>query len=269
MKSFRQVFLVIAIALASIGLILGSFSLSLTEGGIAASQTPTQTLTPTHSPTLLPFSSAVDSPTPSPSLNPTFTLTFTWTASLLPSPTNCPLPLGWLSYSIQSGDTLVSLATHYRISVAELQQANCLESEGVLPGVSIYVPLLPTQSPVQCGRPAGWIIFLVQPGDTLYRLSAAYGISVDELQRANCMGNSTLLHAWQNLYVPPWAAHTPSQTLPAVATATPSLTNTPAISLPTDTPTEASTNVPTEPPAPTPTDTPIEIPTDTLTSTGP
>ena len=279
MKNLRQVFLGILVALASTGLILGGFSLSLAEGNIFANPASPLTLTPTISPTLQPFTASVASATPTPTLSLTLALTLsptgtstwtsTWTPSLTPSPTNCPPPSGWLPYTVQSGDTLDKIAAHYRVSVATLQQANCLLTTGVVPGMVIYVPPIPTQTPLPCGRPAGWIVYIVQPSDTLYRLSVAYGISVAELQQANCMGNSTLLRVGQTLYVPPWAPHTPSPTISPPVFPTATATITPGPSLPSDTPTEIPTNISTEPPVPTASDTPVEVPTDTSTPTGP
>jgi LysM repeat protein len=274
MKNLRQVFLGLLIALASTALIIGSFSLSLTEGSIAANLAPAQPLSPTTAPTLPPSLPSLESATPSPTLTLTSTLplvpswTSTWTPGVSPSPTNCPPPMGWLAYVVQSGDTLEKIASHYQTSVATLQQANCLLTTGVLPGIVIYVPPIPTQTPLRCGRPSGWIFYIVQAGDTLYRLSQAYGISVAQLQQANCMGSSTLLHVGQPLYVPPWAPHTPSPTIPAPVPATATPTMTPETSLSSDTPTEVPTSVPTEPPAPTVTDTPAEVPTDTLVPSG-
>ena len=103
----------------------------------------------------------------------------------------------------------------YHTGVAELQQANCLQAAELMPGSVIYVPPLPTQTPLPCGRPYGWIVYIIRPGDTLYHLSQAYGVSVASLQTANCMGSSTLLHVGDKLYVPPWATRTPSPTFPA------------------------------------------------------
>jgi LysM repeat protein len=264
MKNSRQVFLGILIALASIGLIIGGFSLSLAEANRTINLLPTFTLTPSNSPTLQPFTPSVNSPTPSFTLTSTVTaallptLTPTWTPSLPPPPTNCPPPWGWLPYYVQAGDTLERIAAYYRSNVSELQQANCLLTTELIPGTVIYVPPLPTQTPLPCGRPYGWIVYYVQPGDTLYHLSQAYGVSVSDLQYANCMGNSTLLHVGQKLYVPPWAKRIPSPTFPAPVT----LTATPETGLPSETPTEASTSTPTDLPVPTATDPPTEAPTE-------
>jgi formylglycine-generating enzyme required for sulfatase activity len=142
------------------------------------------------------------------------------TAFLPQPPETCTPPVGWLPYVVQSGDTLENIATHYHISSSTLQQSNCMLTMELLPSEVIYVPPVPTQTPVpastqnqvSCGRPNGWIIYIVQSGDTAYRLSLAYGISVAELQRANCMGNSTIINVGQAFYVPPWVPLTPSPT---------------------------------------------------------
>jgi LysM repeat protein len=277
MKTLRQALRGIMIALASIGLIIGGFSLSLTEGNITSTLVPTHTLIPTYPVTSQAFTPSVISLTPLPSVTPTpsYTLTPTRTSSLSLLPTNCTPPVGWLPYVVQSDDTIEKIASLHRISISELQQANCLlMTTGLLPGAVLYVPPEPTQTQVPaptqyqvpCGRPYGWIVYIVQQGDTLYRLSQTFGISVGELQRANCMGSSTILHTGQTLYVPPWAVvHTPLPTIPALFTPTP--TNTPETSLPSVTPfglTETPIP-PTDIPVP-PTDTqvpPTEMPTTT------
>jgi LysM repeat protein len=272
MKNLQQVFLGIVIALASIGLLLGGFSLSLAEGNSIATATPTSTVTtaPTPTPTLAPTSSPTwqvftpsastsplpDSPTPFPTWTPTLTLTQP------PTPANCPPPMGWLVYFVQPGETLDSIAIHYRISSAELRSVNCLLTTELIPGVVIYVPPMRTQTPLPCGAPSGWVVYYVQPGDTLYRLGLAYGIAVTELQRANCLGSSTLLHTGQILYVPPWLPH-------------PALPTSPIIIFPTSTPANPPpaaptfTSIPTDTLEPVPSDTPAEVPTETPISSSP
>jgi LysM repeat protein len=259
MKNLRQVFMGIVLALASIGLLLGGFLISLAEGKTAATLTPTHTMTVTSSPTRQVFTPSTDSPTPPPTL--TLPPTSTWIPTLSLPPTNCPAPVGWLPYVVQYGDTLDKIAARYRISSAELQQTNCLATTELVPGVIIYLPAAPTQTPVPCGHPYTWIFYSVQPGDTLYHLSLAYGITVAELQRANCLGTSTLLHTGQLIYVPPWAP------LPPLPTSI--LTNMPTPSLPSSTPMEASTSTATDTLIPAASDTPVEVPTDTPIPTSP
>ncbi|MGD0751808.1 MAG: LysM peptidoglycan-binding domain-containing protein [Anaerolineales bacterium] len=266
MKNLRQVFLGIIIALASIGLLLGGLSLSLAEGKSNATSTTTSTATPSASPTLTPTSSPTWQPfTPSAFTSPSLespTLSQTWTPSLTPTlpapPANCAPPAGWLVYFVQPGETLDSIATRYRISSAELQTANCLVTTELIPGVVIYVPPMRTQTPLPCGAPYGWIVYTVQPGDTLYRLSVAYGITVADLQRANCLGSSTLLHTGQLLYVPSWLPHPASSTAPVIIFPTSTQVYSPPATF-----TIPFTSIPTDTLVPAASDTPAEVPTAT------
>ena len=259
MKNFRQVLLGFFVAFASIGLIVGSFSLSLAEANINSAPVPTETLQPTEPATLQPLTPTPVAPTPSPTR--TRTRTPSWTPSLTPTPTICELPLGWVYYVVSPGDTLDRIGEYYQISSAELQQANCLPTTELPAGSGIYVPPLSIQTPVACGAPSSWIIYNVQPGDTLYRLSLSYGITVGELQRGNCMGSSTFLRVGQRIYVPPWAARTPIPTLPWIVTPADTQTNTPEIGTPNVAPTETPTSLPTDISTETPTETsPSSIP---------
>ena len=173
------------------------------------------------------------------------------------SPTICPYPVGWLPYIVQYGDTLNKIAIRHRMSSSVLQQANCLLTTELLPGIVIYVPPVATQVSIPCGPPSTWIIYYVRLGDTLSRLSQAYQVSVGALQAANCMGSSTFLRVGQALYVPPWRPIYPPPPPPVYPI--PTMTNTPVIT-PPDPPTEAPTLTATQPPV-SPTDTAIP-PTD-------
>jgi len=260
MKNLSQLFLGIIIALTSIGLLLGGLSLSLAEGNSIATSTatPTPSLTPTSSPTWQPFTPSVsttpllDSPTPLPTWTPTLTPTPP------PPPINCPPRPGWLVYFVQPGETLDSIATRYQISSAELQNANCMLTKDLLPGVVIYVPPIRTQPPLPCGAPYGWVVYYIQPGDTLYRLSLTYGVTVARLQNANCLGSATLLHTGQVLYIPDWPP------IPALPTSSGMVmpTSTSANTLPA-TAIETIASMPTDTLIPAASDTPAEVPTAT------
>ncbi len=115
-----------------------------------------------------------------------------------------------------------------------------------------------TQVP-PCGSPNTWVVYIVQSGDSLYRISQIYRVTVAELQRANCLGSSTTLHTGQLLYVPPWAPIAPSPTTIIVVLPTTIPTDTPVVLPPTDTATEPPVATATQPPVPTdiPTDTPV------------
>jgi LysM repeat protein len=250
MRIARQILWGLSIALFSSGIILGSLSLSLAEGNMAALLPTTPSLSPS-SPTFPPFTPPVG--TTSPPIPPIATFTPT------PPPTNCPPPAGWQAYLVQPGDMLEGLAERYRVPADQLSQANCLMTTSLLPGSYLYVPPVPTRTPVPCGAPSGWIHYTVLRGDTLYSLAQYYQVTVQQLQQANCMGNSTILYTGRQIYVPPMPTRTPSPTPTASLTPASTSNLTPTASdTPTPTPTETPTQ--TSSPVPTDTDTPSATP---------
>ena len=59
-----------------------------------------------------------------------------------------------------------------------------------------------TPTPTPCGPPFGWLIYIVQPGDTLYSLALSTGTTIQQLMLANCQVNQNVVIAGQSLYVP-------------------------------------------------------------------
>ncbi len=213
--------------------ILGGFSLSLAEGArslVLPSPYVTSTLTQPSfpSPAQMP---ATQPPSPSPS-------------PVVPSPASCPPPAGWVPLVIQSGQTLESLAQTYHISVQALMQANCLLSRSLVPGAVLYLPPAPTATRPPCGPPFGWILYTVQPGDTLYSLAKYYGVTVAQLQQANCLGDSTLILAGRVIYVPNMPTRTPLFGF--------TITPTPSMFVPTETLIPSATPFPSNTCTPTP-----------------
>lgn len=268
MQSLRQAFSGLLLALASCFIILGGFLLAFAEGGMAI---PASLISPTALPVVPVFPSpaaptppiplvptGVPSPTPVPSP----------TSTIIP-PSSCPPPPNWIPYTIYPGDSLESLAQRFHTTAKALQQGNCLYSQSLIAGYVLYVPPVPV-SPTACMPPAGWVKYVVQPGDNLYRIGLSYGMSAADLQRANCLPSPNLIFAGNTIYVPNIPTLTPvfsptpvlPPTLPATFTpAIPTDTPLSIILLPTDTATSTVTATPTEsPPAtqtPVPTDTAV------------
>lgn len=53
-----------------------------------------------------------------------------------------------------------------------------------------------------CVPPAGWVEYVVRPGDSLFRLGQRYGATIGALQQGNCMGNVRVIYVGQRLFVP-------------------------------------------------------------------
>jgi len=210
MQAWRQLGGGVIIGIFSAILVIGGIFLSLAENRAAAA-------TPTQIPPTLPQSF----PTPTAAQTETATTILPTTTPIggsLPSatasvqsvasqtslpPTSCTPPSGWIRVTVSTSETVYSLAQRYKTSAENLSAANCLTAVEVPAGFVLYVPAIPTVTVVPCGAPAGWVRnYIVQPGDTLFRIALAYNITYPQLQRANCMGSSTAIYIGQRLWVP-------------------------------------------------------------------
>ncbi len=308
MKSLEQLIMGIGTAAGSVLLVLAAIMLSLVEGNPAAvaavTQSPSRTSLPSStSGQLISVTQTGSSATITFTVQPSATITLTSTASSM-----CPPPSGWISYMVETGDDLNTLAQRAGATVDELMRGNCLLSDGLMPGSILFLPVVtPTQTltvtvlptrfealaqtltpsppPIPCGPPRGWVKYTVQSKDNLYRISQAFGVSVSELMVANCL-SSTLIQTGLRLYVPNVATRTPS--VQATQTPTPHKTNTPTLEptltasstpTPTNLPSSTFTAIPSLTPVPPtatadqPTETPMpsqtKIITPIITSTSP
>jgi LysM repeat protein len=214
MQALRQLGAGVIIAIFSVILVMGGIFLSLAEN-LPSPATPTQI------PPTFPLSFPTPTPTATqiailPSETRTETTLPSETASVLPpsipsiAPTSCTPPSGWILVTVSTGDTVYSLAQRYKTSAETLSAANCLTAVEVPAGYTLYVPPVPTVTVIPCGPPAGWVKnYIVQPGDTLFRIALSYNITYPQLQRANCMGSSTTIYTGQRLWVPNIPTRTP------------------------------------------------------------
>jgi LysM repeat protein len=264
MRTLREMSGGLIIAVVSLLLVLGGISLSLAEN------TPPEQPTPTPLPPII--ATSIEVPTFTPMIINTNTLgapateTATQTSTVAPPATLavsvvCNPPAGWIQIIVSANDTLYTIAERYKTTAEILNTSNCLNNNIPAVGSRLYVPPVPTVTVIPCGPPASWVkAYIVKPGDNLYRISLLYRTTVAQLQRANCMGSSTIIYVGQKLYVPNVPTSTPGVTvIPTFDTATPSLTPPPtdspsATTAPTDTdvPPTVTASV-TSPPSATPT----------------
>ncbi len=228
---------------------------------------PSQAIFTWEPATAIPSPPSPTSPPPSPTLQPGLPTPtgLAQTVTPMPSPTRTPCrpPADWIPYGVQPGDTAFRLATLAGISLPRFLEANCLRGPALFIGQRVYLPVrLPSPTPnlTPCGPPSDWVLYTVQPGETLYRLAVRFQVPLYLLMHANCL-TSPALTAGQRLYVPPIGTPTATPTAPPppppppppAPTATPTPT-------PTPTPTLTPTETPTPPPSPTPTETPTGTP---------
>lgn len=133
-----------------------------------------------------------------------------------PTPrSECKPPENWIEITVGSGETLESLAAVYEIPVPLLLDGNCLVEDILKPGMPIFVPevieaapeitstptMTLTLAPGECRKPDNWTTYTVKRGDTLFSVSRAHGISVDEIKDANCLTSNNIVTG-ARLFVP-------------------------------------------------------------------
>ena len=165
------------------------------------------------------------------------------------------------TYIVQWGDTLSAIALRFNTTTQLLAQAN-----GIVDPNRIYAGqqlIIPTGEPP---APDNSVIYVVQRGDNLYRISLRFGVSMQAIAQANGITNVNVIYVGQELIIPgvlddvptpPPATPTvpnPTATAPAATVISPSPTSTMLPPSPTST---------TRPPSPTPTTVP---PTATVVS---
>ena len=260
MQTVRQAAGSFLLALCSAVLVIGGISLALAEVYIPATPTPTETqelLPVILSPTQEVIVAVAETLTPSPS-------------ATIPPPTSCPPPANWIPVTVQSGEDLALLALRYKTNPDVLSRANCLFSTNLRAGSILYVPPIPTATTIPCGPPAGWVSYTVKFGDTLYSLSHAYGVSIAQLQFANCLPASQYNISIGQILRVPFVAITRTPLPTATATLTrvsiifPTVTGTTTIT-PTETIIPILTSTPTATATATPTSTTTATPTATVT----
>jgi membrane-bound lytic murein transglycosylase D len=104
-------------------------------------------------------------------------------------------------HSIAQGDTLASLARRHQVPVSFLQSVNGANGDSLRIGDELLVPA-GTVSPLRANlhRTAS-SVHIVRSGDSLWSISRRYGMTVNELARANNIKTSATLRPGQRLSV--------------------------------------------------------------------
>jgi membrane-bound lytic murein transglycosylase D len=87
----------------------------------------------------------------------------------------------WRYHRVAAEDTLASVAREYRVTVAELAEANQLrEGDGIQGVEALVVPAAPVAAPS-----AHALLYTARKGDTLVTIADRFGVSLNQLRRWN------------------------------------------------------------------------------------
>ncbi len=103
----------------------------------------------------------------------------------------------WRYHPVVTGDTLDSIAHEYRVSVAELADANQLNTDESLTGVQALVVPVPRQAEPSVRTR----LYTVRRGDTLVTIADRFGVSLTELRHWNRIPSGIRVEAGERLHV--------------------------------------------------------------------
>ena len=116
---------------------------------------------------------------------------------------------------VQPGESLFRISLAYGVSVEAIAQANNITNTRlIIAGQELIIPS--ADAPAATPPPAatatrvfvpgtsveGGVNHVVQPGDTLFRISMAYNVPMADIVAANNIVNARLIYAGQTLFIP-------------------------------------------------------------------
>ncbi len=125
------------------------------------------------------------------------------------APPEQPPATGDCTYTVQRGDTLLSIAVRFNTTTANLVALNGLANPNLIFAGQVFkVPCdgsgTPAPQPPESGSPppAGECSYVVKYGDSLLRIAVLYNTTVAQLTALNSLANPNFIYAGQVLKVP-------------------------------------------------------------------
>lgn len=106
-------------------------------------------------------------------------------------------------HTVQSGETLSSIAIQYSVTVEEIQQTNGLTDALIRAGDELVIPIpqVVSENSNQIGVPTVFR-YTVQPGDTIVSIAVRFGATVEGILSANGISASDFIRPEQVLRIP-------------------------------------------------------------------
>lgn len=167
--------------------------------------TPTPTLTmPTPTPSATATSPVRPTETPTPTLLP---------PTLVPTPQPSPTPQPPITHTIGSGETLISIALFYGVTIDSIVTLNNLSPDSIQAGTRILVPqptATPPLAPVMVdingqpvlADPTDCLMHSVAEGDSLFSIALRYDVNFNAILQVNRLDERVILQPGDAICIP-------------------------------------------------------------------
>ncbi len=158
------------------------------------------------SPPALPAFLRSDTETPEPTRTPQ-PATATLEPSQTSEPSETPTPTGPITYVVEEGDSLDSIADQFGVSIDQLIAANNLvDPNNIGVGSQLIIPdpesELPTETPLpETLVPGTTIEYVVKSGDSLLAIAVRFNSTVDAISEANDLDPTEVLFVGLKLII--------------------------------------------------------------------
>lgn len=120
-----------------------------------------------------------------------------------PAPTTTPATTGSVRHQVITGETLLSIAGQYGVSVADIQAANNLNNELIRAGDVLIIPITGPAAETSLNRtPASQFQYTVQAGDTIVSIAVNFGSTVEDILAVNNLSANDIIRPGDLLVVP-------------------------------------------------------------------
>lgn len=110
---------------------------------------------------------------------------------------------GGVVHTVKAGETLSAIALKYGTTTAAIAQANGITNPSLIrTGQKLRIPGVQATTTQTTGSTTTGRTYVVQRGDTLTKIAAKYGTTVDAIVKANNLKNPSLISVGQKLTIP-------------------------------------------------------------------
>jgi len=167
---------------------------------LEATEAPGQAILPGN----VPLLDATGTPTTTP--EPTIT------------PTAAPPATSYVRHQVITGETLLSIASQYGVSVDDIQAANNISNELIRAGDVLIIPVVGPAAETSLNRaPAAQFQYTVQAGDTIISIAVNFGSTVEDILAVNNRSANDIIRPGDVLIVP--LRQTPTEVIESAAPA--------------------------------------------------